>query len=74
MDWFTGLKTATSEALPGAVAVMDPFHVVRSAGDALDDCCRRIQQQLHKRRGCKGARYHARRAALRPPHCPPSRC
>ena len=29
MDGFTGFKTATSEVLPGAVAVMDPFHVVR---------------------------------------------
>jgi transposase len=36
MDGFTGFKTATTEALPDAVAVMDPFHVVRLAGDALD--------------------------------------
>ena len=28
MDGFTGSKTATSEELPDAVAVMDPFHVV----------------------------------------------
>jgi hypothetical protein len=33
MDGFTGFKTATSEDLPDAVAVMDPFHVVRLAGD-----------------------------------------
>jgi transposase len=38
MDGFTGFKTATSEELPEAVAVMDPFHVVRLAGDALDQC------------------------------------
>jgi hypothetical protein len=25
MDGFTGIKTATSEQLPDAVAVMDPF-------------------------------------------------
>ena len=62
MDGFTGFKTATSEALPGAVAVMDPFHVVRLAGDALDDCRRRIQQKLHKRRGRKDdPLYKARR-------------
>lgn len=62
MDGFTGFKTATSEALPGAVAVMDPFHVVRLAGDALDDCRRRIQQKLHKRRGRKDdPLYNARR-------------
>ena len=36
MDGFTGFKTATTEELPDAVAVMDPFHVVRLAGDALD--------------------------------------
>ena len=43
MDGFTGFKTATVEELPDAVAVMDPFHVVRLAGDALDRCRRRIQ-------------------------------
>ena len=31
MDGYTGFKTATSEELPDAVAVMDPFHVVRLA-------------------------------------------
>ena len=36
MDGFTGFKTAAAEELPDAVAVMDPFHVVRLAGDALD--------------------------------------
>jgi transposase len=38
MDGFTGFKTATTEELPDAVTVMDPFHVVRLAGDALDHC------------------------------------
>ena len=51
MDGFTGFKSATVEELPGARAVMDPFHVVRLAGDALDECRRRIQQELHHRRG-----------------------
>ena len=32
MDGFTGFKTATTEDLPEAFAVMDPFHVVRLAG------------------------------------------
>ncbi|WP_370452785.1 transposase [Kribbella sp. VKM Ac-2568] len=40
MDGFTGFKTAAAEELPDAVAVMDPFHVVRLAGDALDECRR----------------------------------
>jgi transposase len=51
MDGFTGFKTATTEELPDAVAVMDPFHVVRLAGDAVDQCRRRIQQALHGHRG-----------------------
>ena len=51
MDGFTGFKTAAAEELPDAVAVMDPFHVVRLAGDALDQCRRRIQQQLPGHRG-----------------------
>ncbi len=62
MDGFTGFKTATSEELPKAVTVMDPFHVVRLAGDALDVCRRRVQQGVHGRRGMKGdPLYKARR-------------
>ena len=38
MDGFTGFKTAAAEEIPDAVTVMDPFHVVRLAGDALDRC------------------------------------
>ncbi|MDP9609922.1 transposase [Streptomyces demainii] len=40
MDGFTGFKTATTVELPDAVVAMDPFHVVRLAGDALDRCRR----------------------------------
>ena len=62
MDGFTGFKTATTEQLPAAAAVMDPFHVVRLAGDALDQCRRRTQQHLHGRRGRTGdPLYRARR-------------
>jgi transposase len=62
MDGFTGFKTATTETLPDAVAVMDPFHVVRLAGDALDQCRRRVQQHLHGHRGRKNdPLYRARR-------------
>ena len=62
MDGFTGFKTATTEELPGAVAVMDPFHVVRLAGDALDQCRRRVQQAIHGHRGRKeDPLYSARR-------------
>jgi transposase len=62
MDGFTGFKTVTTEDLPDAVAVMDPFHVVRLAGDALDQCRRRVQQDTCGHRGRKGdPLYNARR-------------
>jgi transposase len=62
MDGFTGFKTATTEELPEATAVMDPFHVVHLAGDALDRCRRRVPQDLHGHRGRKDdPLYRARR-------------
>lgn len=48
-----GFKTAAAETIPDAVAVMDPFHVVQLATQALDECRRRIQQELHGHRGKK---------------------
>ena len=53
MDGFTGFKTATSEELPEAVAVMDPFHVVRLGADALERCRRRVQLDTCGHRGRK---------------------
>ena len=62
MDGFTGFKSATTEELPEAVTIMDPFHVVRLAGDALDRCRRRVQQDLNGHRGRKNdPLYRARR-------------
>lgn len=62
MDGFTGFKTAVSEELPDAVTVMHPFHVVSLAGDALDECRRRIQRDAFGRRGRKNdPLYKARR-------------
>jgi hypothetical protein len=72
MDGFTGFKTATTEELPDAVAVMDPFHVVRLAGDALDRCRRRVQQAIHGHRGRKDDPLYSARRTLytgaRSPH------
>ena len=51
MDGFTGFKTTAAEEVPDAVAVLDPFHVVRLAGDALDRCRRRVQLAIHGHRG-----------------------
>ena len=64
MNGFTGFKTATSEELPDAVAVMDPFHVVRLAGDALDQCRRRVQQDSRGHRGRSGDPLYSARRTL----------
>jgi transposase len=65
MDGFTGFKTAATEALPDAVAVMDPFHVVALAGDALDRCRQRVQQDTLGHRGRSGDPLFGIRRALR---------
>ena len=62
MDGFSGFKTASVEELPEAVEVMDPFHVVKLAGDALDEVRRRIQQETTGHRGrATDPLYRARR-------------
>jgi hypothetical protein len=45
MDGFAGYKTAANDAVPDAVTVMDPFHVVALAGVKLDLIRQRIQQR-----------------------------
>jgi transposase len=61
MDGFAGFKTAAAE-LPDGVPVMDPFHVVRLAGDAFDRCRQRVQQETLGHRGRAGdLLYKARR-------------
>jgi len=64
MDGFTGFKTAAAEELPDATPVMDPFHVVRLAGDALDECRRRIQHHTQGHRGRKADPLFASRRTL----------
>lgn len=64
MDGFTGFKTAAAEALPDAVEVMDPFHVVQLAGDALDRCRQRVQQDTLGHRGHAGDPLYGVRRAL----------
>jgi transposase len=65
MDGFTGFKTAAAEEIPQAVAVMDPFHVVALAGDALDRCRQRIQQATRGHRGRSGDPLYGIRRVLR---------
>ncbi len=54
MDGFTGYKSAATEELPEATAVMDPFHVVALAGNAVERCRQRIQQETLGHRGRSG--------------------
>lgn len=64
MDGFTGFKTAAAEELPQAVEVMDPFHVVHLAGDALDACRQRVQQNTTGHRGRAGDPLYGARRTL----------
>lgn len=64
-DGFSGFKTATAEELPEAVAVMDPFHVVALAGDALDQCRQRVQCETTGHRGHSGDPLYGARRTLR---------
>ena len=65
MDGFTGFKTATAEQLPDAASVMDPFHVIGLAGDALDRCRQRVQQETCGHRGRRGDPLYRARRTLR---------
>ena len=65
MDEFTGFKTAAAEVLPDATAVMDPFHVVALAGDAVERCRQRVQQDAHGHRGRSGDPLYGIRRVLR---------
>jgi transposase len=65
MDGFSGYKNAATEALPDAVTVMDPFHVVALAGAKLDLCRQRIQQATLGHRGRTGDPLYRVRRTLR---------
>jgi transposase len=65
MDGFGGYKNAATEALPDAVTVMDPFHVVALAGQKLDLCRQRIQQDTLGHRGRTGDPLYRVRRTLR---------
>jgi transposase len=65
MDGFGGYKTAATENLPDATAVMDPFHVVALAGTKLDLCRQRVQQQTCGHRGRTGDPLYRVRRTLR---------
>jgi transposase len=65
MDGFGGYKNAATTALPDAVTVMDPFHVVALAGHKLDLCRQRVQQDTTGHRGRTGDPLYRVRRTLR---------
>ncbi|BBX71657.1 hypothetical protein MPSYJ_51180 [Mycolicibacterium psychrotolerans] len=65
MDGFGGYKTAATDELRDATAVMDPFHVVALVGAKLDLTGQRIQQLTCGRRGRTGDPLYGVRRTLR---------
>ena len=65
LDPFRGYATALTSQLPGAVRVLDPFHVVRLALAAVDDVRRRVQQAQTGHRGRTGDPLYGIRRVLR---------
>jgi len=65
LDPFRGYANAIRDKLPEATAVLDAFHVVKLAGNALDEVRRRVQQATLGRRGHKDdPLYRIRRTLL----------
>jgi len=64
---------AIRDELPDATAVLDAFHVVKLAGNALDEVRRRVQQAALHRRGHKDdPHYRIRRTLLTGPSTSPT--
>lgn len=64
MDGFTGYATWAKQQFPQADRVMDPFHVVRLAGDKVTGCRQRLQQETCGRRGRKDDPLYKNRKTL----------
>lgn len=66
LDPFRGYDTALRGGLPNATVVLDAFHAVKLAQNAIDDARRRVQQQTLGHRGRSGdPLYGIRRVLLR---------
>lgn len=65
MDAFAGYKKAATDVLPQATTVMDPFHVVALVGTKLDETRRRLQTEIHGRRGRSGDDLYGIRKTIR---------
>lgn len=64
MDGFQDYATAFNKAIPKARKVMDPFHVVRLAGDKLTQCRQRLQVETTGRHGKKNDPLYKNRKTL----------
>ena len=68
LDPFRGYATALATCLPGAVRVLDAFHVVQLGIAVIDEVRRRVQQEQLGRRGHKDdPLYRIRRLLTRDP-------
>jgi len=65
LDPYRGYATALTHSLPGAVRVLDAFHVVHLGQTAVDDVCRRRQQETLGRRGHRDDPLYRGRRLLR---------
>lgn len=65
LDPFRGYEVALRAALPEATVVLDAFHAVRLAEDAIDAVRRRVQQETTGHRGRKGDPLYGIRRLLR---------
>jgi transposase len=68
LDPFRGYATALTRHLPGAVRVLDPFHVCQLAVGCVDDVRRRVQQETTGHRGRTGDPLYGLRRVLRRRH------
>nr|WP_253953331.1 ISL3 family transposase [Schaalia meyeri] len=65
LDPFQGYKNAINDQLQDATSVLDAFHIVKLAGDALDEVRRRVQQDTLGHRGRTGDPLYQIRNLLR---------
>ena len=65
IDAFAGYAAAIRTTLPGAVLVVDHFHAIRLASEAVNDVRRRVQQATTGHRGRKGDPLYGIRRLLR---------
>ena len=61
----TGFANAIRDELPDAVAVLDPFYVVKLGTQVVDEVRRRVQQKTLSRRGHKDDPLYKIRGLLR---------